>query len=88
MCDKARDFIGKGHLGGEQQGKGTQEDCSAVWLAVSGFMVMGLVSGLSLASHSDPESFLVVPALFSQDGCHREGFWEAVGHVVFPFDLS
>ena len=51
-------------------------------------MVMGLVSGLSLANHSDSESFLVVHALFSQDGCQREGFWEVVGHVVFPFDLS
>ena len=51
-------------------------------------MVMGLVSGLSLASHSDSESFLVVQALFSQDGCQREGFWEVVGHVVSPFDLS
>ena len=29
------------------------------WLAVSGFMVMGLVSGLSLANHSDSESCLV-----------------------------
>ena len=31
-----------------------------MWLAVSSFMVMGLVSGLSLANHSDSESFLVV----------------------------
>ena len=23
-----------------------------------------------------------------QDGCQREGFWEVVGHVVSPFDLS
>ena len=30
---------------------------------------MGLVSGLFLANHSDSESFLVVHALFSQDGC-------------------
>ena len=59
-----------------------------MWLAVSGFMVMGLVSGLSLANHSDSESFLVVHALFSQDRCQREGFWEVVGHVVSPFDLS
>ena len=51
-------------------------------------MVMGLVSGLSLANHSDSESFLVVYALFSQDGCQREGFWEVVGRVVSPFDLS
>ena len=51
-------------------------------------MVMGLVSGLSLANYSDSESFLVVHALFSQDGCQRGGFWEVVGHVVSPFDLS
>ena len=49
---------------------------------------MGLVSRLSLANHSDPESFLVVHTLFSQDGCQREGFWEVVRHVVSPFDLS
>ena len=74
--------------GGGQQGKGTQENSSVTWLAVSGFMVMGLVSGLSLASHSDSESFLVVHALFSQDGCQREGCWEVVGHVVSSFNLS
>ena len=50
-------------------------------------MVMGLVSGLSLANHCDSESFLVVHALFSQDGYQR-GFWEVVGHVVSLFDLS
>ena len=66
--DKARDFIGKGYLGREQQGKGTQENYSATWLAVLGFKLMGLVSGLSLANHSDSESFLVVHALLSQDG--------------------
>ena len=38
-------------MSGEQQGKGAQENCSTMWLAVSGFMVIGLVSGLSLASH-------------------------------------
>ena len=47
-------------------------------------MVMGLVFRLSLASHSDSESFLLVHTLFSQDGCQREGFWEVVGHVVCP----
>ena len=82
-ADKASDFIGKGHPGGEQLG-----NCSVTWLAVSGFIVMGLVSRLSLANYSDSEPFLVVHALFSQDGCQREGFWEVVGHVVSPFDLS
>ena len=49
---------------------------------------MKLVSRLSLANHSDSESFLVVHTLFSQDGCQREGFWEVVRQVVSPFDLS
>ena len=53
-----------------------------------GFMVMGLVSGLSLANHPDLESFLVVHALFSQDICQGEGLWEVVRHVVSHFDLS
>ena len=48
-ADRARDFIGKGRPGREQQGEGTQEDRSATWLA--GFMVMGFVSGFPLASH-------------------------------------
>ena len=49
---------------------------------------MGLVSTLSLANHSDSESFLVVHALLSQDGYQQEGFWEVVRHMVSPFDLS
>ena len=49
-----------------------------MWLRVSGFMMMELASRWSLANHSDSESFLVVHALFSQDGCQREGFWEVV----------
>ena len=51
-------------------------------------MACRLVSGLSLANPSDSGPFLVVQALFSQDGCQREGFWEAVRHVASPFDLS
>ena len=57
-----------------------------MWLSVLGFMMMGLVSGLSLANHSDSESFLVAHASLSQDGCLR-GFWEVARHVVSPFDL-
>ena len=88
MLIKQENLLGKEHPGGEHQGKGAQENCSATWLAVSGFMVMGLVSGLSLANHSDSESFLVAHTPLNQDGCQREGFWEVVGHVVSPFDLS
>ena len=87
-ADKARDFLGKGHPGGEQLGKGTQENSSATRLAVSGSVLMGLVFRLSFTNHSDSESFLVAHALLSQDGCQQEGFWEVVGHVASPFDLS
>ena len=45
MCQQSKRFYWEGHLGGEQEGEGTQENCSAAWLTVSGFMVMGLVSG-------------------------------------------
>ena len=51
-------------------------------------MVMGLVSGWSVANHSNSESFLVAHASLSQDGCYREGFWEVDGHAVSPLDLS
>ena len=47
-----QEIIVKGHLGGEQEGKGTQEDSSATLLEVLGFIVMGLVPRLSLASYS------------------------------------
>ena len=57
-------------------GKGTRVESSRVrehrktaLPHVSGFMVMGLVSGWSLANHSNSESFLVAHALLSQDGC-------------------
>ena len=59
-----------------------------MWLAVLGFMVMGFVSGLSLANRYDLRSFLVAHALLSQDGCRQEGFWEVVGLMASPFDLS
>ena len=75
-AERARDFIGKRHLGREQESEGTQVDCFATWLVVSGFIVMGLVSRLSLANHSDSGSFLVVCSSFSQDEFQQEGFWE------------
>ena len=81
MCWQSKRFYWERALRWRAVGKGTQENSSDTWLPVSGFMVMGLVSGLSLASH-------VVHALFSQDGCQRKGFWEVVGYVVSPFDLS
>ena len=45
MCWQSKRFYWVGRSGGEQEGEGTQENCSVTWLAASGFMVMGLVSG-------------------------------------------
>ena len=52
------------------------------------FIVMGLVSGLSLANHSDAGSFLVTHASLNQDGFQQGGFWEVERHMASPFDLS
>ena len=56
-------------------------------LAVSGFMVMGLVSGLSSANHSDSESFLVVRALFSQMDAREKdsGRWSSIWCLLLTF---
>ena len=51
-----------------------------MWLTVLGFVVMRLVSGLSLADLSDSGSFPVAHTSLSQDGFQRGGFWE-VGRI-------
>ena len=50
-------------------------------------MAMGLVSGSSLANHSNSGSFLVVHTLLRKNG-GQQGFWEGEGHVASPSDLS
>ena len=87
-AETARDFIGKEPLGGEQEGKGTQEDYSAVWLEVSGFMVMGLVSGLFLASYSDSGSFRWYVHCLAKMDASKEDSGRPVGHIVCFSDLS
>ena len=52
----------EGPLGGEWQGEGNQEGCSAMGLTILGVTVTGLVSRLSLADHSYSELFLVAYA--------------------------
>ena len=77
MLTRQETSLGRHSKGRKQQSKGTQENWSATWFTVWGFMVAGLVSELSLANHSDSGSFLLVHALLSQDGFQQEGFWEA-----------
>ena len=77
MLTRQETLLGRHSKGRKQHGKGTQENYYATWVTVWGFMVTGLVSELSVANHSDSGSFLLVPALLSQDGFQQEGFWEA-----------
>ena len=44
MLTKQETLLGRAP-GRRAVGKGTQENCSAAWLEVLGFMEMGLVSG-------------------------------------------
>ena len=73
---QARGFIGKGCQGGGQEGEGNGENCSATCLTVSGFMVVGFLSGLSLASHSELGSFLGAHTSLTGDGFQQGGSWE------------
>ena len=85
QADKAKDLIGTGRPGREQQGKGTQEHCSAAWFAVLDLTVMELASRLTLASHPDSGSFLVVCVSVSQDGFQIVGHRD--WHLLSPFEL-
>ena len=87
MLTKQETSLGKGPwVESSSVGFPSQENCYATWLAVSGFMVMGLVSGLSLANHlTQSPSWWCKPC--SAKMYARERFWEVLGHVVSAFDL-
>ena len=59
---QTRDFIRKRRPGGEQQGKGNEENCSATWLSL-GFYGDGI--SFWVVPSFDSESFLVARALLS-----------------------
>ena len=72
-------------------GRGSRVESRRTALSLAGslgFYGDGISLRVIFSQSCDPESFLEVHALFSQDGCQREGFWEVVGQVVSPFDLS
>ena len=89
MLTRQETSLGRGARAESSRGRGLRRTAlpRGSQVTVSGFMVMGLVSRLSLANHSDSGSFLVVHALFSQDECQQERFWEGVGHVASSFDF-
>ena len=86
-ADKARDFIGKGHPGREQQGKETQETCSVTWLAVLGFMMMGIVSGFSLTNHlTQSPSWWHMPCSAKMDASEKDsGRWSDTWCLLMTF---
>ena len=92
MCWQSKRFYWERAPGWRAVGKGTQENCSAAWLAVLGFMVMGLVSGWSLANHSNSESFLVVhnaqPRWMLARGILGSGWTGSVSSRPFPNSSS
>ena len=85
---KARGLTWKGHPGGEQQGQRAQENCSATWFAVSGFMVMGLGSRLSGQPSwlSACSSWWFIHCSAEMDSSEEDS-GRLVGRVVSPFDF-
>ena len=65
---------------------------SAIWFTVSCVTVMGLVSGLSLASHSDSRSFLWHTRYSAKMHSKEKDSGRFVGHrrwrLLSPFDFS
>lgn len=49
MLAKAKTLLGRGTRAQSSRVKKPKESCSSPWFGISGFMVVGLVSGLSLA---------------------------------------
>ena len=74
MLTERETLMGKDTQAESRKVKGTQ-NCSATWLEVSDFMVMGLVSMLSLANHSDLGSFLMT-----------DGFFLSIPGMFFTYD--
>ena len=88
MLPKQETSLGRGARGADSQRVTGPRRMLRRGLTLSGFMVMGSLSGWSLAGHSDSGAFRVAPASLSQGGCRRGGFWELTGCVASPFDLS
>ena len=75
VLTKQKTLLGRGSRVESSRVREARRTALPTWLAVSGFMGMGLDFGLSLASHFDSGSFLVARASLGQGGFQREGFW-------------
>ena len=87
LLTKQETLLGRG-AGWKAGGEGNPGELLCHMARSLRFYGDGISFRVVFSQSSDSESFLMVHALFSQDGCQREGFWEVVGLVVSPFDLS
>lgn len=76
MLPKQETSLGRGARGADSQRVTGPRRMLRRGLTLSGFMVMGSLSGWSLAGHSDAESFLLAHTSLSQDEFQQGGFWE------------
>ena len=86
MLTKQEILLGKGTWV-ESSRVRTQEDCSAVWLAVSGFMVMRLVSRWLLASRSNSSLswWCTYPSAKMDAGERDSGKWTDTWCLLLTF---
>ena len=87
-ADKARELIGKGHPGGDEEGKEKLKAFSAIWLPLASFMVRKLVLQLSLANILTPCPSWWCMHYSAKMASSKVDSGRLVGHVVSPFDLS
>ena len=86
MCWESKKFYWKGRPGGKQQGKGTQENSSVTWLAVSHCMVMGLVSRLSFLFGLKSPPWWCMPCSAKMDAREKDsGRWSDMWCLLLSF---
>ena len=81
MLTKQEILLGKGARVESRRGRESRRTALPC-----GFMVMGLISGLPLANHSDSESFLVVPCSAKMDAREKDsGRWSDMWCLLLTF---
>lgn len=89
MCCQIKRLYWEGTRVERSRVRGTQEDCSAMCLTISGFMGMGLVSRLSVANPlTQGPSWWRTHHSAKMDSSKRRILGDWVGHTASPFDLS
>ena len=85
VLTKREILLGKGTQVESSRGREPKGTALSHGLQSRGFTVMGLVSGLSLANHSDSESFLVLPCSAKMDASEDSGRWSDMWCLLLTF---